>query len=136
MRKVNLKDGTPAGQEYLCMRCSWGQCITGHRESDRLVICTNSQPNMVVPFAVLGCTSFHDKHRPNWDQMRKLAIDIQPVRVSTRTTGFSRAAEAGPITMPHRDEEDEEDQAAFVRWLVTSLTEKHPAGGGSRGYIW
>ena len=78
MGKLNIKNGTPVGGEHLCMRCSWSQCITGYRESDRLVICNKTNPDMVVPFVVLECTSFDDKYRPNWQQMEKLAIDVTP----------------------------------------------------------
>ncbi len=136
MRKANAKNGTRISEEHLCLRCSWGQCMTGYRESDRRVICTNSQPNMLVPFAVSECTSFHDKHRPDWRQMHKLAIDIGPARVSSRTRGFSMAADTDPVEAPNDNEEDEADEAAFVHWIITNLTEKDPGGDPERGYIW
>jgi hypothetical protein len=113
MRKLNIKNGTPVGNEALCLRCSWGQCMTGYRESDRMVICTNTHPNIVVPFTMLECTGFMDKHRPDWQQMEKLAIDIQPVRVSAKTAGFSTAASVYPIRRPDVDED--EDEAAIGR---------------------
>ena len=136
MRNVNHKNNTPVAGEHLCMRCSWGQCIMGYRESDCMVICTNCQPNVTVPFPVMECSGFHDKHRPDWEQMEKLAIDIQPVRISTRTAGFGAAREAAPMAAPQEDGVDAEDEAAFVRWVITNLAEKGPAGGGGRGYIW
>jgi len=115
MSKQNVKNGTPVGNEHLCMRCSWGQCITGYRESDRLAICTNSHPNIVVPFTVLDCTCFSDKHRPDWRQMEKLAIHVGKVRVSKKTAGFSTITEAGPVVVPDVEDDDEEDEAALAR---------------------
>jgi hypothetical protein len=107
MGKLNIKNGTPVGSEHLCQRCTWSQCVTGYRESDRLVICNKTNPNIVVPFVVLECTGFDDKFRPDWNQMQKLAIDIQPVRVSSRTKGFSSVTEARPVTVPIEDEDEE-----------------------------
>jgi len=106
MSKLNIKNGTPVGSEHLCERCSWSQYMTGYRESDRLVICNKTNPNITVPFVVLECTGFDDKFRPDWNQMQKLAIDIQPVRVSSRTAGFSTLVEGRPVTMPAEDEEE------------------------------
>jgi hypothetical protein len=71
---------------------------------------------MVLPFAVLDCTSFVDKHRPDWNQMQKLAIHVGSVRMSKRTSGFSTIAEARPVETPDvdDDDEDEQDEAAFA----------------------
>jgi hypothetical protein len=111
MSKLNIKNGTPVGSVNLCDSCSWGQCITGYRESDRLVICNKVTPDMVIPFTVLECTSYIDKFRPDWDQMQKLAIDIQPVRISSRTAGFSALTDArGTQTTDNGD--GLEDEAA------------------------
>lgn len=113
MSKINTKDGTPVGSEHLCLRCSWGQYMTGYRESDRLVLCNNTTPNLVLPFKIYECTNFSDKHRPDWQQMKSLAIDIQPVRVSSRTAGFSTVVETRPQVKPDMDEF--EDEAAVER---------------------
>jgi hypothetical protein len=138
MGKVNIKNGTPGGNEHLCLQCNWGQCMTGYRESDRLVICNKTSPDMIVPFAMLECTGFIDKHRPDWEQMTKLAIDIHPTHVSAKTAGFSTATEPDPVVVPDEDEqdEDEEDEAAFVRSMIVTEMKKDPAAGAGRGYIW
>jgi hypothetical protein len=107
MGKVNVKNGTPVGGSHLCKSCTWGQIVNGHRESDLLVICTNVSPNIVVPFTVLDCTEFSDKFKPTWDQMTKLAIEVNPVRVSAKTRGF------GNVTTIRVDED--EDEVARVR---------------------
>ena len=112
MGKLNVKSGTPVGNAHLCKKCNWGQFMTGYRESDVLAICTNASPNIVVPFTMYECSEFSDKHKPNWEQMEKLAIDIQPVRVSTRTAGFSAA---GPVRTVSTEDGEEEDEAALAR---------------------
>ena len=100
MAKLNVKNGTPLGNTPLCRNCTWGQIMTGYRESEIMVICTNTSPNMRVPFVIHECTEFSDKHRPDWQQMEKLAIEVAPVRISKGTRGFS-------IMEPAADEEDE-----------------------------
>lgn len=113
MSKVNVKNGTPIGNAHLCDSCHWGLFITGYRESDRLAICTNASPNIVLPFTVYACSSYSDKHKPNLEQMKKLAINIRPFRVSKKTTGFSSAISPRPVTIPQGG--DAEDEAAITR---------------------
>jgi hypothetical protein len=114
MGKLNVKNGTPVGNTHLCDSCSWGQFITGYRESDRLAICTNTSPNIVLPFTIYECSSYSDKHRPGWEQMEKLAIDIQPVRVSAKTAGFSGTISPRRVTLPDEGEDAGEDEVALV----------------------
>jgi hypothetical protein len=112
MGKLNIKNGTPVGSVNLCESCSWGQCITGYRESDRIVLCNKITPDLVIPFTVLECTTYVDKYRPDWEQMQRLAIDIHPVRISSRTAGFSAVTDARGTRTTDGDE-DAEDEAAF-----------------------
>jgi hypothetical protein len=112
MGKLNVKNGTPVGSAHLCKSCSWGQFMTGYRESDLLVICTNTSPNIVVPFTVCDCSEFSDKYRPNWEQMEKLALDVQPARTSTRTPGFSTVIKVQPIRRTNDDEDEGDDEVA------------------------
>jgi hypothetical protein len=112
MGKLNVKNGTPVGNTHLCKSCSWGQFMTGFRESDLLVICTNTSPNIAVPFTVWDCSEFSDKHRPNFEQMEKLALDFQPVRISTRTPGFNTVTKVHPIKRTDEDEDEGEDEVA------------------------
>ena len=115
MGKLNVKNGTPVGSEHLCRNCRNGQYVTGYRESDVLVICALSTPSFRLPFVVHECTDFSDKHRPDWKQMEKLAIHVQPVRVSKKTRGFFTSdslqpakPEYGPVADEEDDDEDEE----------------------------
>jgi len=119
MGKLNIQNGTPVGNEHLCKSCTWGQYTTGYRESDVLVICTNTSPNFKVLFPVHECSEYYDKLRPDWEQMEKLAIQIQPVRVSKKTRGFQipnrlepEKTECEPAAA--EDEEDPEDVDAVA----------------------
>ena len=107
MRKVTVKNGTPVGNEHLCKRCTFGQFVTGYRESDLVVICTRPDPSFRVPFTVYDCSEFSDKYKPTWEQMSNLAIEIEPVRVSARTRGFYSVAKIEPM----RADEDEDEAA-------------------------
>jgi len=107
VRKVNVKNGTPVGNQHLCKRCTWGQFMTGYRDSDLLVICMRTDPSFRVPFTVYECSEFSDRHKPSWDQMSKLAIEVDPVRVSAKTRGFYSVTEAEPV----RADEDEDEAA-------------------------
>jgi hypothetical protein len=115
MAKMNVKNGTPTGNLHLCRTCTWGQFTTGFRESDVLVICTNTNSNVVVPFSVYECTEFNDKFKPDWEQMEKLAIQILPTPFSKKTAGFSTHKVPQPAQQTSVDEdEDEEDAVACV----------------------
>jgi hypothetical protein len=59
---------------------------------------------------VLG---FSDRNRPDYEQMKRLAIEIQPSRKSTRTTGFSAAKPLKPARKSQED--DDEERIAVVR---------------------
>jgi len=112
MNRTNVKNGTPIGSAHLCKSCTWGHVITGYRESDLLVMCTGTAPNIVVPFAVYECTGFNDKHKPTFEQMKKLAIPIQHLRMSHKTAGFSTFGALRPV---RKTEDESQDEAARVR---------------------
>ncbi len=109
MGKLNVKNGTPMGAAHLCRSCSWGQCITGYRESDFMVICTNANPNFRVPFVVMDCSEFSDRNRPSWQQMEKLAVEIKPGSIATRVAGFSGGSRVQPIRRVAEAEEPEQE---------------------------
>lgn len=103
MAKMNVKNGTPVGSEHLCKRCTWGQFVTGYRESDLLVICTNANPNFRVPFTVQECSEFNDRHKPTLEQMGRLALRVSGTRLSARTRGFHAVTKLHPVRVD-RDE--------------------------------
>jgi hypothetical protein len=114
MVKMNIKNGTPLGNEHLCRRCTWGQFMTGYRESDQLVICTNAVPNFTVPFTVMGCSEFSDRQRPTFEQMTKLAIRVAPSRVSRCTNGFATATKVQPIRRNDDNQDEDADEVARI----------------------
>jgi hypothetical protein len=92
MGKVHVKGGTPVGSDSLCRTCSNAHIMTGYKESEMITICNGVHPNIAVPFNIHDCTGFHDKNRPTWEQMEKLAISLdttpmKPVGFKTGT-GF------------------------------------------------
>jgi len=111
MGKLKVKDGTPAGNEHLCQRCSNGQFTVGYRETDVLVVCTNSSPARVVPFPVQECTDFWDRNRPSYVEMTKLALDFSACRRKP-VAGFRAGFTSPPFTV-HEGDEDEEDEVAI-----------------------
>ena len=111
MSKLNVKNGTPVGNTHLCRNCSSGQFTTGFRESEVMVICTNSNPARVVPFVVHDCTEFQDRNRPDWEQMEKLAISLEAEVKRKPTPGFRGS---GFATVPAIVEDENEDELEEV----------------------
>jgi len=109
MVNVNVKNGTPVAGPHLCRNCTWGQFVTGYRETDLFVICTNSSPNRMVPFAVRECTEHQDRNRPDWEQMEKLAINLTSETQRKPTPGFRGAGFASvPVIVEDEDEHEDE----------------------------
>ena len=115
MAKLNVKSGAPVGSDHLCRRCYHGQFTTGYRETDVLVICTNSSPARLIPFPVCECTKFWDRNRPDWESMQRLALDFSESRRKStpgfRGNGFARVS----VPVIDKNEDDDEDEAAFAR---------------------
>jgi hypothetical protein len=113
MSKLNVKSGTPVGNEHLCKSCSHALYVTGYRESDVLVFCVLTDPSFRVPFVVHQCSDFQDKQKPDWEQMEKLAIQIQPVRISKKTKGFNIPDPVRPEKPEYEPAVEEEDEEEF-----------------------
>ena len=112
MGKLNVKNGTPMGSVHLCKGCTHGQFTTGYRESDVLVICTNSNPSRLIPFVVHECTDYWDKHRPDWEQMDKLALSFSEGARRKPTPGFSGSGFTRVLVTPDEEPEDELEEVA------------------------
>ena len=82
-----MKGATPRSWSSLCSTCNSAHIITGFRESELVVICTEVHPNFAVPFKVQDCTSYLDRNRPDYNAMTKLAIDVEPSS-SIKPVGF------------------------------------------------
>lgn len=88
-----MKNGTPVGNKSICDTCKYAHIVQGFRESEVLVYCTYVFDQAIpVPFKVAQCTSHDDRNRPTWEQMEKLAIDVQPIS-SAKPAGFRLARE-------------------------------------------
>lgn len=110
--RLNVKNGTPVGNAHLCRNCTNGQFTTGYRDSDVLVICTNSSPARVVPFPVHECTEFWDRNRPDYEQMDKLAINMGHNPHRKPTPGFRGVGFASVHGVDEDELEDELEEVA------------------------
>lgn len=79
MSKINVKNGTPLGCRSLCSTCDHAHVVNGYRESEMLVFCNYVyEQAILVPFKVRECSSYRDKNKPDWEQMEKFAIVLDP----------------------------------------------------------
>lgn len=112
MVNVKVKNGTAVAGPHLCRNCNWGQFVTGYRETDLFVICTNSSPNRLVPFAVRECTEYQDRNRPDWEQMEKLAINLTTEVNRKPTPGFRGSGFASVLEVQEDEPGDELEEVA------------------------
>lgn len=105
MSKGYVKGGTPIGSESLCRTCSNAQVMTGYRESEMVTMCDGVHPNIVVPFRIYECTRYHDKNKPTWQQMQKLAIRVSADK--PKPFGFKVGAGFAQTTANVVEDEDE-----------------------------
>jgi len=114
MGKAFIKGGTPIGSESLCRTCSSAHIMVGYRESERLTMCNDVHPNIVVPFTIYECSGYYDKNRPSWEQMQKLAIDVTPAPMKPVGfkvgVGFHEAAAPRKVAVPVDDDDLDEDE--------------------------
>lgn len=111
MGKPYVKGGTPVGSDSLCRTCASAQIMSGFRESELVTICDNVHPNIVVPFNIHECTGYYDKNRPSWDDMKKLAINVEP-RSTFKPVGFKTRVgfhETVKVTVATEDDEEDDD---------------------------
>jgi len=90
MSRAYIKGGTPVGSESLCRTCTYAHIMIGYRESEMVTVCTDVNPNVVLPFKIYDCTGYEDKNRPNWQQMQDLAIDVATAPL--KPVGFKTGA--------------------------------------------
>jgi hypothetical protein len=106
MSRAYIKGGTPVGSESLCKTCASAHIMAGYRESELVTVCTDVNPNVVVPFVIYECTGYYDKNRPDWEQMQKLAIDVRPSS-TLKPVGFKVGI---GFTSEREDPETEENE--------------------------
>ncbi len=103
MGKIHVRNGTPVGSSSLCESCSHAHIMRGYRESELLVYCDYTARPILVPFKLVQCSNHCDVNRPSWDQMEKLALDVQPVS-SAKPAGF-KVMTTRVHDLEHEDEE-------------------------------
>jgi hypothetical protein len=85
--------------------------MTGHRESEMVTMCSGIHPNIEVPFKIYECTGYHDKNKPSWQQMQKLAIHVSAG--NPKPVGFKVGAGFGETTVrvvENEDNDNDEDE--------------------------
>jgi hypothetical protein len=92
MGKISMKGATPEGSAPLCRTCSNAHILSGYRESEMMVVCRATYPDFRVPFVVRECSGYNDKAKPDWKEMKKLAIHVAPPIRSSKKIGFSETA--------------------------------------------
>jgi hypothetical protein len=84
---VNVKNGTPTHGPSLCDTCFRSLVVKGYRESEKVVICQATWPEMQVLFPVRECSTYEDKGRQTLRQMEDVAWNLIP-RGPKRQAGF------------------------------------------------
>jgi hypothetical protein len=107
MSKAYVKGGTPVGSESLCRTCSNAQIMTGYRESEMVTMCNGVHPNIVVPFNIYECTGYHDKNKPTWQQMQKLAIHVSAG--NPKPVGFKVGKGFGQVAVQVVEDADDDN---------------------------
>ena len=92
MIRVHVKNGTSVEGESKCKSCAHAHIIRGYRESEEMAFCNFANDLVRVSFKVRDCSNYRDCNRPDWEQMEKLAIDIQPIS-SAKPAGFRMAGD-------------------------------------------
>lgn len=86
-----------------CCTCVHAHILRGFRESEELVYCNFAYDQLMpVPFKVYQCTSYTDRQRPTWRQMKDLAIDILPLS-SGKAAGFRAQPDSGSAEEPEEE---------------------------------
>jgi hypothetical protein len=102
---ISMKGATPVGSAPLCRTCSNAHIVSGYRESEMMVVCRATYPDFRVPFIVRECSGYNDKAKPDWKEMKKLAIHVAPPIRSSKKIGFGETT----VCVDADDEDDDFD---------------------------
>ena len=69
-----------------------------------MIFCDFTSPLIRIPFKVRECSNYRDRTSPDWEQMEKLAIDVQPA-TPAKPAGFRLAS----------DQEEDESAAELTK---------------------
>ena len=101
--EIYVKNGTPLDRPSLCETCSMAFIARGYGETEVVVVCQATDPDIWIRFQVRECTEYSDKTKPAFWQMEKIALVLDRVALK-RDAGFVR-----------RDvDEDKENQVELV----------------------
>jgi hypothetical protein len=89
---INIKNGTPTHGPSLCDTCFRSHIVRGYRQSEQVVVCQATYPEMRVHFPVRECSSYSDKGRQTLRQMEEVAWTLVP-RGPKRQAGFVAPAD-------------------------------------------
>jgi hypothetical protein len=64
MFNIFIRGGSPCGRTSLCATCASAHIVTGYREREMVVICTEANPHLTVRFEVKECTNYEARNRP------------------------------------------------------------------------
>lgn len=59
-----MRGGAACGCTSLCANCASAHIVTGYRESEVVVICTEATPHLTVRFEVKECTRYTARDLP------------------------------------------------------------------------
>lgn len=105
MTRVHVKDGTVADGLSKCASCTHAHIVRGFREFEEMVYCNFAYPLIHVAFKVRDCSNYQDRNRPDWDQMEKLAIYVEPGS-SMKPAGFRLSSD--------QEEQEDADEVELV----------------------
>ncbi len=129
MGKPYIKNGTPVGTESLCKTCTYAHIITGYRESEQMTMCTDVNPNIVLPFISLHVHQLLRQESSDLEadaeaRHQRRSGASQTRRLQSRQQGFAQPPFATRVNVDH-DEDDEDDNQPLTRF----------AGGADNGYF-
>ena len=77
MGNAYVRHSTPIGAVSLCATCANSHIVEGFRESEVIALCTYIYDRpLSIHFRVKSCSNYHDKTRPSYRDMQKLAIPV------------------------------------------------------------
>ena len=63
MFKIFIRGGIAHGRTSLCATCASAHIVTGYRESEMVVICTEANPHVPIHFEVKDCTEYSARNQ-------------------------------------------------------------------------
>jgi hypothetical protein len=90
---IYIKNGTPHNGPSLCDTCSMAFIARGYGETELVVVCQATDPDIRIRFRVHECTEYNDKTKPAYWQMEKIALVLDRVALK-RDAGFVRLDES------------------------------------------